>query len=341
MPNGPVGERAALIASRFRVALLVAVVCGTTILGLGIWQLSRSVIAGQRIAILRVGAGPDALAATRDGEIWVADAAAGWIDELAEPLVGGQGGGTRTLGRPDALVASPRRRVFYADNGLQISSISSFDLASQNIGPARVGPSVLAIGPDGKTLYVASEYSDLVRPLSTATGHAGPSVSAGKDPVAMTVSPDGRELYVASELGYSIAVISTDPWRREAVIPISGNADALAISPGGAWLYVADLSDNSVLVVNTVTRRVRAVIPVGRRPVALAITPDGRTLYVANIADNTVTPVNTVTRSAGAPVPVGNEPDALAITPDGHYLYVANFGDNTVSQLQINGAGGG
>jgi YVTN family beta-propeller protein len=350
--TAPVSEGTVASRRRLRVVLLVAVICGLTIVGAGIWWLSRSAAAGQnavgQITVINPGSGltggPDAVTVTRDGEVWVAYAS-GTIEVFAEPNVGTQGGGERVTGSPDALVASPRRAIFYAGTDSQITSTASYGMGDQWTVPAPGGPGPLAISPDGKTLYAASQYRDIVRPVNTATGHAGPPISTGyeSEPVAMIVSPDGRRLYVANELFDSIKVINTAAWRGAAGISLGGApyADALAISPDGAWLYAADLSDNSVLVVSTATGHVRAAIKVGRRPVALALTRDGRTLYVANDADNTVTPINTATRSAGAPIPVGSEPDALAITPDGHYLYVANFGDDTVSQLQLIDRGSG
>jgi YVTN family beta-propeller protein len=345
VPDGRVSEHAGAVRRRLRVGLLIAVACVLTIAGIGIWRLAGPDAAshdgvGQNTVISLPGSffsGPAAVAVTRDGEIWVALADGGMIYELAEPNVGTQGGGMRTFGSPDALVAIPRRAIFYADTGLQVMAITSYAMGNQWTAPGSSGPSALAISPDGKTLYVASKYRDTVRAVSAATGHAGPPIRTGygNEPVAMAVSPDGRRLYVANLLADSITVIDAAAWRRESAISVTGSPDALAISPDGAWLYVADLSGNSVVVVNTATRRIRSVIRIGRRPVALAITRDGRTLYVANNADNTVTPINTATRTAGTPIPVGREPDALALTSDGRYLYVANFGDNTVSQIQL------
>src|SRR5262249_28650014 len=159
-----------------------------------------------------------------------------------------QGGGDRVIGSPDALVANPRRADFYVGTDSQISSTVSNDMTNPWTVPAPGGPVALAISPDGKTLYVASESRDIVRAVSTATGHAGPPISTGygSEPVAMIVSPDGRTLYVANLIDDDIAVINTVTWRREAGISLNGTPDALAISPDGAWLYVADLPGRSV-----------------------------------------------------------------------------------------------
>ncbi len=283
------------------------------------------------------------MAITKDGEVWVADADVGLIEELAEPMVGTKGGGMRAEGRPNALVANPRRAIFYTATDVDLASEPSKGGAQWDDW-GRGGTSALAISPNGKILYVASRDSmdrGIVTPFSAASGHAagrpvrvGMGVGVG-EPVAMTTSPDGRKLYVASEFDDSITVVNTVDWRLESVISLQGTPDALAVSPDGAWLYIADLSHDSVVAIDIATGSKGPVMRVGRRPVALAISPDGRTLYVANNADNTVTPINTSRRRAGAPIPVGSEPDALAITPDGRFLYVANYGDNTVSQLQI------
>jgi YVTN family beta-propeller protein len=129
--------------------------------------------------------------------------------------------------------------------------------------------------------YVASEYRDRVIRVNIATGHAGPPVGTGLEPVAMTISPDGGRLYVANELGDDITVINTGTWRRAAVISVARwpgpTPDAMAISPDGVWLYVADLARNAVRIMNSSTGGVRSVSRVGRRPVALSITKDGRT----------------------------------------------------------------
>ena len=334
-PTGSVGRRNARFRGGPRGVLLIAAICGLVVIGVGTWRLDLAGAVGQAKVTIRVQGGPDALAVTRDGEVWVADADTGVVEEFPEPGVGTGGGGERTIGSPDALVAAASRLIFYVGTDRQVSSIASTDLVDHTFIAATGGRETLALSPDGRTLYAASEDRDVVVAVNTATGHAGPPIAAGYEPVAMTLSPDGRTLYVADRLGYNVTVINTVSWQREKEISISGNPDALAISADGQWLYIANVTGDTVLVVSSQRHRDRSFIRVGRRPVAFAFTRNGRTLYVANNAGNTITPINTETRTAGTPIPVGSEPDALALTPDGRYLYVANFGDSTVSQLQL------
>jgi hypothetical protein len=219
------------------------------ILGVGLWRFGRPSAAVLHNAIIAVRGGPDVLAITKDGETWIPDADAGLIEESSEPMVGTQGGGPRTSGRPDALVACQP-----ASGDLLCRHWPSDDLECELRLERPVDPAYVrrAGGQRGRQdLYVASEYRDRVMRVNTAAGHAGPPVGTGLEPVATTASPDGGRLYVAKELGHDITVINSGTWRRAAVFSVAGwpglIPDALAISPGGAWLYVADLARNAVL----------------------------------------------------------------------------------------------
>jgi DNA-binding beta-propeller fold protein YncE len=83
--------------------------------------------------------------------------------------------------------------------------------------PIKVGgyPVGAAITRDGRTVYVAQDYSGLsgtVTPISTATGTAGPPIKVADSPSAIGIAPDGKTAYVAC-LG--------TPRDPGAVVPIS------------------------------------------------------------------------------------------------------------------------
>ena len=60
---------------------------------------------------------------------------------------------------------------------------------------------VVAIAPDGKTLYVTNYEGRPVNrivPISTATNTAGPPIRVGSPTDALAITPDGKTLYAAS-----------------------------------------------------------------------------------------------------------------------------------------------
>jgi YVTN family beta-propeller protein len=50
-------------------------------------------------------------------------------------------------------------------------------------------PRAIAVTPDGKTAYVASDGSATVTPISTADNRAGTPIKVGLRPVAIAVTP--------------------------------------------------------------------------------------------------------------------------------------------------------
>src|SRR5215470_3724231 len=188
----------------------------------------------------------------------------------------------------DALAVTPDGRTLFVANGgedtgaMQIVGHTVTPVATATGRPGRpipVGsfPDALAVTPNGRTLFAASETGNTVTPVNLPADRAGRPIQAGPNPQALVVTPDGRTLFVA-DAGY------------------------LGM-PGG------------VTPIDIATCRPRRLIPAADSATALAMTPDGRTLYVASRA-GTVTPVDVATGKIGRPISVP-EPSALAVTPDG------------------------
>jgi hyaluronoglucosaminidase len=141
-------------------------------------------------------------------------------------------------------------------------------------------PSALAITPDGKTLYVGSQFA--VSPISAATNKVGRPIHIGGGVLETAITPDGKTLYVASD----------DEGSPGTVTPVS-----TATNTAGKPIHVG------------------APVPIGGAPVEIALTPDGRTLYGAAL--NKVVPISTATNTPGPPIrPVSSGyPREIVITP--------------------------
>jgi DNA-binding beta-propeller fold protein YncE len=184
-------------------------------------------------------------------------------------------------------------------------------------------PYVIAISPDGKSLYATQHGNTLLQfdigaggllsPKNPAAVPAGPLDVSNSNESGIAVTPDGKSVYVAN-------LQAAQVWQYD-------------VGAGGGLL------SKSVATVNQAA------------PVAIAVTPDGRSVYVTSQggslsqytvgAGELLTPKTPATVGAGASM---TNPDGVAIAPDGKSAYVANCGDpfctgGSVLQYQI-GAGG-
>jgi 6-phosphogluconolactonase len=244
------------------------------------------------------------------------------------------------------------------DQKLTAFSINASTGTASQIGSAvgtGVTPLVLAITPDGKTLFVANAGDSTIGAYTVATNGSlkgsGTTPSQGQSPDALVVDPTGKLLFVANQGTF------TDN--------TSGTVAVFAISSGQ-------------LTGKTVFRTETATDATGSGPAAVVVSPAGFScktsqatqscygLYVANQFTNTVTAydyyvdssgnfvLGSVDRSgnfvsggtvANSPYQPGQNPSSLAFSrcagittstsnctgPDGNNLFVADSGSNNVS----------
>jgi YVTN family beta-propeller protein len=177
-------------------------------------------------------------------------------------------------------------------------------------------PHGLALSPDGKTLFVASEGAGQ---FVTAWDGPHPTVSAfspGEEKTnggGAVFSRDGKTLYWSS--GDSGLIYCVDVASRRITAGISLNttvgretfADSVAMdlkaSADGTQLYCADVTNFRVAVIDTRPKRVVGSARVGRYPYALAVA--GRRVYVANVGMFAYSPI---------PPPADGRPDRRGLT---------------------------
>ena len=178
-------------------------------------------------------------------------------------------------------------------------------------------PHSVAIGGDGKHLYVTNWGSRSVSIVDLAKHQRLRDITVGIRPNDMALAPDGR-LFVACSGDNSVHVIQTGKLEKagEAAGPTR------RLWEGAREVIATSLYPQS---------------PEGSTPCGLAISPDGKTLFVAN-ADNNSVMVADISGDlmedaqdrgekialVNGFIPTGWYPTAVAVTPDNKFLLVAN-----------------
>ena len=204
-------------------------------------------------------------------------------------------------------------------------------------------PTAIAITPDGKFAYVASQLSDTISVIDTATDAVSTTITlpSGEGVVDVAISPDGQRVYAAVLAGNSVLVIDTSTNTvLDTAIDVGFSPAGIAVSPDGNLVYATNAgSSGGVAVIDAATGTVVATIAVDNHPSAVAFAPDGLLAYVTQAGINTagaftVSVIDTASSAVvGEPIVVGNFPTSIAITADGLQAYVGNERANTVSVI--------
>jgi len=220
------------------------------------------------------------------------------------------------------------------------------------------GAQAVTVSPDGKHVYVASQYSSAVaafrRDATTGAlafveaernGRNGVTGMAGA--VALAITADGAHVYVAGRSSNAVAAFSRNPADGtlafvEAVVDGGGGFDGLeyvesvAVSPDGKHVYAVGLFDSMVasMARDVATGKLTFVETdeVFGSPSWVTVSPDGKNVYVAGSFDIYVYARNA---GSGALTLVEEEnvssidgvgfPDMVVVSPNGEYLYEASL----------------
>jgi YVTN family beta-propeller protein len=270
---------------------------------------------GEVISTLALGKRPRGLKIAPDGRtLYVA---------LSGSPIAGPGVDEKTLPPPDKSA-----------DGIGIVDVNTLTLRTVLRGVS--DPEQLAVSPDGKRLYVASEDTGALLVFDARGGKKLGQAAVGGEPEGVAVSPDGRVVYVTSEEDGLVAAMDTHTYRVLASVSVGSRPRGLAFSPDGTKVYVTCENDGTLVILDAHKHeKIGDVHFPGHnaRPMGVALSRDGATIYVTTGRGKTVVAVDAATLAIKGSVEVGDRPWGIALSPDGQRLYTANGPSDDVSVI--------
>lgn len=264
---------------------------------------------------------------------------------------------------PLGTAATPDGRFLYVALNGPPDQVAGFAIAPDGALSAVPGspfstglnPAAVAVGGEGKVLYVANFGADTISTFSIdqttgALSPAGAPVATQDGPSAVALSPNGQFLFVPNFGSGSISVFSVGG--GGALTPVAGSPFALGgtfqgdavVAPDGAHLYTSRQLGNvinafTIAPNGTLTAVAGSPFP-ALSPVALGFSSEGATLFSASKGSNlvqtfAVDPNGAIV--AGPSSPAGSGPGGLTVGLDGKALFVNNSSGNSVSAYAVAG----
>ena len=203
-------------------------------------------------------------------------------------------------------------------------------------GINNIGPSGIAVHPDGTRLYVTNrpKYGKTNGTLSVidlTERKVIAVIPVGIAPLGVAINPTGERVFVANEGSFSLSVIDTStnqPFIDLNVPNLMANSypRGVAVHPNPLQplVYVTNRTVNSFSDDDANPQPDQCDALVARPPIN--VNPDQCVGSLSIFDADLKTQVGSVA--------VGWAPEGVAVHPNGQYVYVANSGDRTVSVIE-------
>ncbi len=203
-------------------------------------------------------------------------------------------------------------------------------------GINNLGPSGIAVNPDGTRLYVANrpkygKTNGTVSVIDLTERKVIAVIPVGVAPLGVAINPTGERVFVANEGSFSLSVIDTStnqPFIDLNVPNLAANPYPRGVAthpnPLRPLVYVTNRTVNSFSDDEANPQPDQCDALVARPPIN--VNPDQCVGSLSIFDADLKTQVGSVA--------VGWAPEGVAVQPDGTLVYVANSGDRTVSVIE-------
>ncbi len=235
------------------------------------------------------------------------------------------------------IVISPNGATGYiSEEGIGVVSV--LNLSTHLVTRTITGstPTLLALSPNGKTLYAVSGgstvFANNILVIDLATGTVTDTIKLLDEGLAgIAVSRNGSDLYAVDQDQVDVIATATDSIASTitGIGPAFSQLGNVALSPNGSTLYVGgpDLMAAIDLTGNADTVTTVSISNGDTAVDSVVVTPDGDTVYAltSGYVPTPLTVINAKSDTVSGAVPtVGNEPAAMVVSPDGSEVYVTN-----------------
>ena len=162
--------------------------------------------------------------------------------------------------------------------------VSTERLAWAKQRPHHDAPAGLAVGPDGKRIFIALDDRDEVAEADIATRQVLRRVKVEGGPYGLAMDTAGQNLFVACKNGDRLAVLDATSLKEKGTVPVGRGPAAVAFcaTRNGERLVVANSMSDDISVISVSPLKELSRLEAGREPFAVAATPDGSRAFVAN-----------------------------------------------------------
>lgn len=225
----------------------------------------------------------------------------------------------------------------FKDNTISVIDLEQKQVTATILIPP--GPHGMAITPDNRWVYVASDGASTVSVIDTTTDKVVENIEVGKNPHGLAVTRDGKHILVGVYDTDSVAFIDTAS--RKVIGRVSvGKPHNIAVHPNGRVAYVGSQTPGkfSLAIIDVTARRLTDSVTLEKTPRGLEFDPNGNRLYITQAGVESVLVVDPATNRIVGEIAVGVSPHYANFTPDGKRGLAAVQGPSllTVFNTQTN-----
>jgi YVTN family beta-propeller protein len=215
------------------------------------------------------------------------------------------------------LAAGPKAYV----GNFKDNTVSVVDLDQKRVTatiPVPPGPHGIAVTPDNRWVYVASDGASTVSVIDTATDKLIQNIEVGKNPHGLGMTPDGKFVLVGVYDTDSVAIIDTASRKVSGSVAV-GKPHNIAVHPNGRTAYVGSQVPGkfALAIIDLPAGKLKESVPLEKTPRGLEFGPKGTHLYITQAGVDSVLAVDPATNKIVAQIQVGVSPHYANFTADG------------------------